>query len=129
MRRKKKLLRKWEWIEKACRELELTEPASLASEIDRVLLRLYGDEHTKEWEHDFDDIVKRFNEEMEFSKIVAMKYILEVANYAIYCIACDRTDRYCKLCEFGKVAGECTNDVNSLYWRFTSSMYASLCSM
>jgi len=101
------MLRKWEWIARGCRELELEHCEKLAKEIDKILCETIGFFHTTAWEEDYDDLERDWDEADDIEeKLFLLK---DVADRTAYCTGCQTTEEDCDNCPFGRVAGKCAD--------------------
>jgi len=105
---------KWEWITEKLEELGLVDLAAKAREIETILKRLYGDTITEFWEENFDNIESEYRTQETLEN--KLKIIFDIARNANYCVACIE-HHVCSTCEFGKIAGICTEE-NSMFADF-----------
>lgn len=97
-------MRKWEWIAKRLQELDAPEELiQLAKRIDALLVQLYGDKNTREWNRR-----RRFIDWLFLMTPDRWKKLLirRVAGSAAFCIAC-QIEQDCLTCQFAKYAGIC----------------------
>jgi len=113
---------KWEWIAEKLEELGEVDLAAKAKEIETVLKCIYGDTETIAWLAEGNNMESRYRSlDNIHDKLTLLETIDMNANY---CIAC-MTDKKCRDCRFGKIAGKCF-EPNSLFKRFYKNLYSKM---
>ena len=106
---------KWEWIEKACVENGFKRSAIIATELETLLKRLYGNTRTKKWE----------NEYRGFSFHFTPEEIVHLMTVTQYCIACEEVllkSQGCSTCRLANVDFRCSSN-RSLFSQFVKTFW------
>ena len=104
--------RKWELIARYCSYRGYHKAALIADQIDAVLLQLYPDVNTPNWEYDYPTECRNV-EELTDTKVY------DICNTPSYCIACVTHNHCggCDNCAFGCATGQCCVS-DSLFCQF-----------
>jgi len=110
-----RILSKWEWIIKRCKELGLHESAKLAKKIEEILKELYENTITEWWLMDYPELNMKYNStEDMIEKVFILK---KVIGRNEYCVACVKSKNDCLICEFALYTGACYSP-DSLFYKF-----------
>ena len=82
------IIRKWKYISQRCEKIGNPILATLARQIDEEVVKIYGDEHTKNWKTDF------------ISGAVDEMTITSLVKNAGFCTPCSIMNRQCFSCPF-----------------------------
>lgn len=118
----KGIKRKWEWIHDILptttkKKNLLKKAQSLAMQIDNILVHTYPHAPTtRYWEDAYPDQ----------DLVYYLSDILQISSRPIFCSACEinlELDAGCEYCRYGKIAGECEDDDNSLFQQFRNLLW------
>ena len=112
---------KWEWISNRLKELEYTELSELAKEIDNIMYSVYKPrKFTLYWKTYYKSLNNLYKIEETLSK--KLSFIKTTSESWQSCLGCVISNRFCRKCKFGDIAGRCYHYIDTKWSIFMEKL-------